>query len=101
METKPITAMSQAEMAAEIEKLRVANAKLTAKRTGKLTFKVSAKGGVSVYGLGRFPVSLYASQWERLLGEAENIKAFILENAANLSSKEEKVAAPAPATVAA
>lgn len=44
---------------------------------GKITFKVSRKGALSVYGLGRMPVTLYASQWERLFGEVENLKAYI------------------------
>jgi hypothetical protein len=48
-----------------------------AKRAGRLEFKVSEKGGVSVYGLGRFPVTLYAEQWEKLLGEAEQLRTFV------------------------
>lgn len=43
----------------------------------RITFKVSRKGALSVYGLGRMPVTLYASQWERLFGEVENLKAYI------------------------
>ncbi len=50
--------------------------------------KVSAKGAVSVYGLGRFPVTLYASQWETLLGRGEEIKQFILDNVNALAKKE-------------
>ena len=53
----------------------------------KLTLKVSEKGAVSLYGLGRFPVTLYGGQWERLLSEAEHIKAFLVNNAALLSVK--------------
>ena len=49
--------------------------------------KVSSKGGVSVYGLGRFPVTLYLSQWERLLGMANEIKAFIEANRGKLKVK--------------
>ncbi len=48
----------------------------TKKRSGDLIFKVGEKGGVSVYGLGRFPVTLYYEQWNRLLGAANDIKAF-------------------------
>ena len=51
------------------------------------SIKVSQKGGVSVYGLGRFPVTIYASQWERLLSQAEEIKAFIDIHKAELSVK--------------
>lgn len=57
-------------------------------KTGELTFKVSEKGAVSVYGLGRFPVTLYKEQWTRLLGVAEGIKTFISENSDKLKTKE-------------
>lgn len=53
----------------------------------KLTLKVSEKGAVSLYGLGRFPVTLYGGQWERLIVEVEHIKAFLATNAALLSVK--------------
>ena len=53
----------------------------------KLTLKVSEKGAVSCYGLGRFPVTLYAGQWDRLLSEADTISAFIKANASLLSVK--------------
>lgn len=55
----------------------------------KSSIKVSAKGGISVYGLGKFPVTLYASQWEALLAKSEDIKQFILDNADSLSKKGE------------
>ena len=58
---------------AELEK------QATSKKTGRLEFKVSEKGGVSVYGLGRFPVTLYYEQWIRLLGAAEELKKFLEE----------------------
>jgi hypothetical protein len=50
--------------------------------------KVSEKGGVSVYGLGRFPVTLYQEQWTKLLAMAEEIKSFIEENRSKLKAKE-------------
>jgi hypothetical protein len=53
----------------------------------KLTMKVSDKGALSVYGLGRYPVTLYRGQWERLLAEADTITAFITANAATLTVK--------------
>lgn len=59
------------------------------KRSGDLIFKVGEKGGVSVYGLGRFPVTLYYEQWNRLLGAADQIKAFMEENKARLKLKEQ------------
>src|ERR1700734_2415297 len=60
----------------------------TKKRSGDLIFKVGEKGGVSVYGLGRFPVTLYYEQWNRLLGAAEDLKQFMEENKARLKLKE-------------
>jgi hypothetical protein len=57
------------------------------KRTGRMEFKVSEKGGVSVYGLGRFPVTLYYEQWERLLGAADELRTFLEENKSKLKLK--------------
>ena len=57
-------------------------------KTGDLSFKVSEKGAVSVYGLGRFPVTLYKEQWVRLLNVAEEVKTFIHDNDAKLKVKE-------------
>ena len=59
------------------------------KRSGDLIFKVGEKGGVSVYGLGRFPVTLYYEQWNRLLGAADDIKHFLEENKSKLKLKEQ------------
>jgi hypothetical protein len=60
----------------------------TKKRSGAMEFRVSEKGGVSVYGLGRFPVTLYYEQWTRLLGAAEDLKTFLEENKGKLKLKE-------------
>ena len=57
------------------------------KKTGRMEFRVSEKGGVSVYGLGRFPVTLYYEQWQRLLAEADNLRAFLEENKGKLKLK--------------
>jgi len=57
------------------------------KRSGDLIFKVGEKGGVSVYGLGRFPVTLYKEQWSKLLDMADDIRAFIKENEPKLKAK--------------
>ena len=58
------------------------------KKTGAMEFRVSEKGGVSVYGLGRFPVTLYYEQWTRLLDAAPDLKAFIEENKGKLKLKQ-------------
>ncbi len=71
------------ELKAELERIKAQKVK-----TGDLSFKVSEKGAVSVYGLGRFPVTLYQEQWVRLLGVSDQIKDFIKENSAKLKSKE-------------
>jgi ribosome-interacting GTPase 1 len=60
----------------------------TKKRSGAMEFRVSEKGGVSVYGLGRFPVTLYYEQWKRLLDAAEELKTFIEENKSKLKLKQ-------------
>jgi hypothetical protein len=80
--------MNEAEMQAELERLRDENAKLKKQDAGGLSLKVSEKGGVSLYGLGRFPVTLYKEQWLRLLADAHTIKAFIHENESRLKTKE-------------
>jgi hypothetical protein len=74
----------------ELERLRAENEALkkSTKRVGSISLKVSEKGAVSVYGLGRFPVTLYMEQWLRLLGSADEIKAFIEENRGRLKAKE-------------
>lgn len=57
------------------------------KKTGRMEFRVSEKGGVSVYGLGRFPVTLYYEQWVRLLDSADALRAFVEENKSRLKLK--------------
>ena len=73
---------------AEIERLRAENERLRKARDSRLAMKVSEKGALSVYGMGRFPVTLYKEQWLRLLAMAEDIKAFIEANNHSLKSKE-------------
>ena len=58
------------------------------RRKGSLEFRVGAKGGVSVYGLGRFPVTLYYEQWVRLLNASEDLRFFLEENKSGLKLKE-------------
>lgn len=60
-----------------------------AKKSGRLEFRVGEKGGVSVYGLGRFPVTLYYEQWIRLLDAAEALRVFLEENKGKLKLKSE------------
>lgn len=72
-----------------IARLLAENEALRNKKPAVGGMKVSAKGAVSVYGLGRFPITLYMSQWETLLGKGDDIKAFILANAAQLKTKGE------------
>jgi len=80
--------MPDDDVIAELECLRAENAQL--KRTGSrgVSLKVSEKGGVSVYGLGRFPVTLYKEQWLKLLSMGDEIKAFIEANNDALKTKE-------------
>ncbi len=72
----------------ELERLRAENARLKEAGRAKPAMKVSEKGALSVYGMGRFPVTLYKEQWLRLLAMAEEIKAFIEANQDRLKSKE-------------
>jgi hypothetical protein len=72
----------------ELERLRAENEALKRRGAKGVTLKVSEKGGVSVYGLGRFPVTLYKEQWSKLLEMADEIRAFIQENDARLKKKE-------------
>ena len=76
------------DLQAELERLRAENERLKQTGRGKLAMKVSEKGALSVYGMGRFPVTLYKEQWLRLLAAAEDIKAFIEANQDSLKSKE-------------
>jgi hypothetical protein len=76
------------DLKAEIERLRAENEKLKKPTRGQMSLKVSEKGGLSVYGLGRFPVTLYREQWEKLLGMADEIRKFIQENDGALKKKE-------------
>ena len=78
------------ELQAELEKLRAENAALKRSTSRGLSLKVSAKGALSVYGLGRFPVTLYKEQWNRLLDMADDIKAFIKANDQELRGKDDK-----------
>ena len=87
------TMASPEELQAELEQLRAKNAELTEKLTkpasrGQMSLKVSEKGALSVYGLGRFPVTLYREQWDKLLGYGDQIREFITANDGALKKKE-------------
>ena len=80
--------MSDAELQAELDRLKAENAALK-KTSGKgLSMKVSQKGALSIYGLGRFPVTLYKEQWKKLLALKDDILAFIDANDSELKSKD-------------
>jgi hypothetical protein len=75
------------DLKAELERLKAENERLKAERVKGVSLKVSEKGGVSVYGLGRFPVTLYKEQWTKLLDMAQDVRTFIRENEARLKTK--------------
>lgn len=78
------TQMTQEQMAAEIARLRAENDTLVKDKTLKGGLKVSTKGALSLYGLQRFPITLYKKQWLALLAKSEEIKSFIMANDAML-----------------
>jgi hypothetical protein len=80
--------MSDGDLSAELEKLRKENEQLKAKSVRGLSLKVSEKGGVSLYGVGRFPVTLYKEQWTKVLGMKDEIEKFLHDNAHLLKTKE-------------
>ena len=74
---------SYEELKARVQELE----KTQGRKRGALEFKVSEKGGMSVYGLGRFPVTLYYEQWIRLLDQTEQIREFLEANKASMKLK--------------
>ena len=80
--------MSDEDLKAELERLRQENASLKKGAARGVSMKVSEKGGLSVYGMGRFPVTLYKEQWLKLLDLADEIRAFIIAHDGELKSKE-------------
>jgi hypothetical protein len=79
--------MSDDDVKAELERLRAENAALKNRSPRGTSLKVSEKGGVSVYGLGRFPITLYKEQWRKLLEMSDEILRFIAENEDKLKTK--------------
>ena len=82
--------MSDEQMKAELERLRQENAVLKKGAASGIRMKVSEKGAVSIYGMGRFPVTLYKEQWLKLLDMSDDIRAFITANEAQLKTKQNK-----------
>jgi len=80
--------MTDEQMKEELERLRAENASLKTRGEKGLSLKVSQKGGVSVYGLGRFPVTLYKEQWTRLLDMSDEIRTFIEHNEGQLKTRD-------------
>jgi hypothetical protein len=83
-----MTTDNATDMKAELERLRAENNALKKTSAKGLSLKVSEKGALSVYGLGRFPVTLYKEQWTKLLDMADDIRSFITENEGKLKAKE-------------
>jgi len=80
--------MSQEDLMAQLEQLKAENESLKKASSRGISLKVSQKGAVSLYGMGRFPVTLYKEQWLKILEMAETIRAFIKDNDAQLKAKE-------------
>ena len=80
--------LSEEQMKQELERLRAENSALKKTSAKGLSMKISEKGGLSIYGLGRFPVTLYKEQWKKLLGLKDEIAAFLEANDAQLKTKE-------------
>jgi hypothetical protein len=80
--------MSDKDLSDELERLRNENAALKKGASSSVRMKVSEKGAVSIYGMGRFPVTLYKEQWLKLLNMSDEIRAFIATNEAQLKAKD-------------
>ncbi len=80
--------MSDEDLKAELERLRAENEALKTRSQRAVSLKVSEKGGLSVYGLGRFPVTLYKEQWQKLLAMADEIRDFLRDHDRELKAKE-------------
>ena len=85
--------MSDEDLKAEVERLKAENTRLKQTSVRGTSIRVSEKGGVSVYGLGRFPVTLYQEQWNKLLDMADDLRAFIRDHHGELKVKDAEGAA--------
>jgi hypothetical protein len=75
------------DLRAEVERLRAENEALKTQKKDGLRLQVSQKGAVSLYGIRRFPVTFYADEWDLILGQADEIRAFVREHAGQLKRK--------------
>ncbi len=82
--------MADEDLKAELERLKAENERLKQRSSRAISLKVSEKGAVSLYGLGRFPVTLYKEQWTKVLDMADDIRSFIKENESKLKAKGEE-----------
>ena len=80
--------MSDEDLKAELERLKAENEQLKSRTGRAISLKVSEKGGLSIYGMGRFPITLYKEQWAKLLEMSDEIRAFMKENDAKLKAKQ-------------
>ena len=80
--------MSDEDLRAELDRLRAENQALKQTSSKGISLKVSEKGGLSVYGLGRFPITLYKEQWTKLLDMSDDIRQFLVTHDAELKAKQ-------------
>ena len=80
--------MNEQELKAELERLKAENEALKSRGPRSTSIKVSEKGAVSIYGLGRFPVTLYKEQWLKILDMVDEIRKFINQNDNKLKTKQ-------------
>jgi hypothetical protein len=78
---------SDDDLKAELARLKAENEALKAKEKRGTHLRVSEKGGVSLYGMRRFPITFYREEWDRILGMADEIRAFIAQHASELKTK--------------
>jgi len=89
-EFQEIPTMEKEELEAELARLRAENETLKESKAGALRLQVSAKGAASLYGIRRFPITFYKEEWNTILGMAEDIKTFLAEHDAELTTKAAK-----------
>ena len=85
---REVEAMYDEHLKAELERLRMENEALKKGASSSVRMKVSEKGALSIYGMGRFPVTLYKEQWLKLLDMVDDIRAFIAAHEGELKAKE-------------